>query len=63
MMVCLLVYGSYIHRGPKSGCKLVTLFDSYSNDGLSAVMEVQYTEVPNMGASWSRFLTVTLVMV
>ena len=37
-------------RGPKSGCKLVTLFDSYSNDGVSAVIGVQHTEVPNLGA-------------
>ena len=52
-----------IHRGPKSGCKLVTLFDSYSNGGVSAVIGVQHTKVPNLGASWSHFLTVTLMMV
>ena len=51
------------HRGPKSGCKLVTLFDSYSDDGVSAVIGVQHTEVPNLGASWWRNLTVTLMMV
>ena len=51
----------HTYRGGKSGCKLVTLFDSYCNDGVSAVIGVQYTEVPNMGASWSRFLIVTLV--
>ena len=38
-------------RGPKSGCKLVTEFDSYSDDGVSAVIGVQHTEVPNLGAS------------
>ena len=26
----------HTHLGPKSGCKLVTLFDSYSYDGVSA---------------------------
>ena len=41
-----------IHIGPKSGCKLVTLFDSYSNDGVSAVIGVQHTEVANLGARW-----------
>ena len=56
-------YRGPTQRGAKSGCKLVTLFDSYSYDGLSAVIGVQYTEVPNMGASWSRFLAVTLMMV
>ena len=51
------------HRGPKYGGELVTLFDSYSGDGLNAVIGVQHTEVPNLGASWSRFLTFTLMMV
>ena len=41
-----------IHRGPKSGCKLVTLFGGHSYDGLNAVLGVQHTEVPNQGASW-----------
>ena len=41
----------------------VTLFDGYSYDGLNAVIGVQHTEVPNLGASWSRFLAVTLMMV
>merc|ERR1719293_387692 len=36
MMVRVLVYGSYLYRGGKSGCKMVTLFDSYSYDGVSA---------------------------
>ena len=53
----------HIYRGAKSGCKLVTEFDSYSDDGVSAVIGVQHTEVPNLGASWSRFLAVTLMMV
>ena len=52
-----------IHTGPKSGCKLVTEFDSYSDDGVSAVIGVQHTEVPNLGASWLRNLTVTVVVV
>ena len=59
----MLVYGSYIHRGPKSGCKMVTLFDSYSYDGVSAGIWVIHTEVANLGARWSRFLTVTHMMV
>ena len=53
----------HTYRGAKSGCKLVTEFDSYSDDGVSAVIGVQHTEVPNLGASWSRFLAVTLMMV
>ena len=32
-------------------------------DGVSAVIGVQHTEVANLGASWSRFLVVTLMMV
>ena len=40
------------HRGPKSGCELVTDFDSYSVEGVSAVIGVQHREVPNQGASW-----------
>ena len=51
------------HRDGKSGCKLVTFFGGYSYDGLNAAIEVQNTEVPNQGASWSRFLAVTLMMV
>ena len=53
----------HTHRGAKSWCKLVTEFDSYSDDGVSGVIGVQHTEVPNLGASWSRFLAVTLMMV
>ena len=52
-----------IHTGAKSGCKMVTLFDSYSYDGLIADIGVQHTEVPNLGAKWSHFLTVTVMMV
>ena len=36
MMVRVLVYGSYIHTGGKSGGELLTLFDSYSYDGVTA---------------------------
>ena len=35
------------------------LFGGYSYDGVSAAIGVQHTEVPNLGASWSRFLMVT----
>ena len=42
---------------------MVTLFDSYSYDGVSAGIWVIHTEVANLGARWSRFLTVTLMMV
>ena len=59
----MLVYGSYIHTGGKSGGELLTLFDSYSYDGVSAGIWVIHTEVPNLGARWSRFLVVTLMMV
>ena len=55
-------YKGPTYRGPKSGCKLVTLFGGYSYDGNSAI-RVQHTEVPNLGASWSRFLAVTIMMV
>ena len=48
----MLVYGSYIHTGGKSGGELLTLFDSYSYDGVSAGIWVIHTEVPNLGASW-----------
>ena len=52
-----------IHTGAKSGGELVTLFDSYSYDGVTAGIGVQHREVPNLGASWSRFFAVTLMMV
>ena len=35
----------------------------YSYDGLNAAIGVQHTEVANLGASWSRFFAVTLMMV
>ena len=41
----------------------MTEFGGYSYDGVSAVIGVQHTEVANLGASWSRFLAVTLMMV
>ena len=42
--------------------EVVTLFGSYSDNGVSAVIGVQHTEVANLGASWSRNLAVTLMM-
>ena len=42
---------------------MVTLFGGYSYDGVSAGIWVIHTEVPNLGARWSRFLAVTLMMV
>ena len=42
---------------------MVTLFGGYSYDGVSAGVWVIHTEVPNLGARWSRFLAVTLMMV
>ena len=52
-----------IHRGGKSGCKLVTLFGGYCYEGVRVGILVIHTEVANLGASWSRFLAVTLMMV
>ena len=52
-----------IQTGAKSGCKLVTLFGGYSYDGVSVGIGVQHTDVANLGASWSHFLAVTLMMV
>ena len=43
MMVWGLVYGSYIHTGGKSGGELLTFFDSYSYDGVSAGIWVIHT--------------------
>ena len=31
----------------------MTLFGSYSYDGVSAAIRVQHTEVPNLGVSWA----------
>ena len=42
----------HTYRGGKSGCKLVTLFDSYSYDGVSAGIWVIPIEVANLGARW-----------
>ena len=42
---------------------MVTLFGSDSDDGVSAVLGVQHTDVANLGASWSLSLAVTLMMV
>ena len=50
-MWLLLCYRGLTRRGPKSGCELVTEFDSYSDDGVSAVIGVQHIEVANLGAS------------
>ena len=38
-----MVYGSYIHTGGKSGGELLTLFDSYSYDGVTAGIWVIHT--------------------
>ena len=51
------------HTSAKSGGELVTLFGGYFYDGLNAAIGVQHKEVPYQGASWSRFLAVTLMMV
>ena len=53
----------HTYRGGKSGGELLTLFGGYSYDGVSAGVWVIHTEVPNLGARWSRFLAVTLMMV
>ena len=63
LMMAECWYMGHTYRGPKSGCKMVTLFGGYSYDGLSAGIWVIHTEVPNLGARWSRFLAVTLMMV
>ena len=34
-----------IYTGPKSWCKLVTLFDSYSDDGVIAAIGAQHTSL------------------
>ena len=54
--VIISCYWVPTHRGAKSGGELVTLFGSYSNDGLNDAIGVQHTEVPNQGAIWSPFL-------
>ena len=52
LLVLLLLLLLLLHRGGKSGRKLVTEFDSYSDDGGSAVIGVQHIEVANLGARW-----------
>ena len=52
----------HTYRGAKSGCKVVTEFDSYSYDVVSAGIWVIHTEVPNLGASYRHFLAVTVMM-
>ena len=47
----MLEYGSYIHTGGKSGGELLTLFDSYSYDGVSVGIWVIHTEVANLGVT------------
>ena len=49
----MLVYGSYIHTGGKSGGELLTLFDSYSYDGVSAGILV----IHNCGKSLGEKVT------
>ena len=49
----MLVYGSYIHTGGKSGGELLTLFDSYSYNGVSAGIWV----IHNCGKSWGEKVT------
>ena len=49
----MLVYGSYIHTGGKSGGDLLTLFDSYSYDGVSAGILV----IHNCGKSLGEKVT------
>ena len=51
ILLLLLLLLLLLHRGAKSGCKLVTLFGGYFYDGLNAAIGVQHTEVPNLGAS------------
>ena len=41
----------HTYRGAKSGCKLVTEFDSYSYDRVSAGIWVIHTEVANLGVT------------
>ena len=42
----------HTYRGGKSGCKMVTEFDSYSYDGVSSGILVIHIEVANLGARW-----------
>ena len=49
----MFVYGSYI--GPKSRGELMTLFDSYSYDGVSAGMWVKHTGPKSGGELMTLF--------
>ena len=40
-----------LHRGAKSGCKMLTLFGGYSYDGVSAGIWVIHTG-PKSGGNW-----------
>ena len=51
----MLVYGSYIHTSGKSGGELLTLFDSYSYDGVSAGIYGSY--IHTGGKSGGELLT------
>ena len=46
----MLVYGSYLHTGGKSGGELLTLFDSYSYDGVSVGIWVIHTGAKSGGS-------------
>merc|ERR1711978_500950 len=51
LMMAECWYMGHTYRGPKSGCKIVTLFGGYSYDGVSAGVWVIHTEVPNLGVT------------
>ena len=45
-----------IHIGPKSGCKLSTLFGSDCDDGMSAgIWVIHKIQVPNLGQATDTF--------
>jgi len=50
------------HRSNRSGCEKITHFGSDCDDGLNAVIESN-TQVTDLGARWSHFLVVTVMMV
>merc|ERR1711978_240384 len=49
-------YMGHTYRGAKSGCKLLTLFDSYSYDGVSAGIWVIHTGPKSWGHAFWRLL-------
>ena len=49
--MCVLLEIWVLHSSSKSGGELVTLFDSYCNDGVSAGIWV-YIQVAYLGVSW-----------